>query len=60
MRFILTKDNYFSHVGTDPVENVICFNDKWNLNNIPTRFHYWDKESEDFILNNSLKEKIIF
>lgn len=54
MKIILTKENYFSHIGTDPVDNVIEFNDKWNIDNLPTQKHKWN--GKDFILD---KDKVL-
>jgi hypothetical protein len=54
MKYILKENNYYSHVGTDPVENSIPldFDKGFSLDNLPTEFHYWN--GEEFIRDDAL------
>jgi hypothetical protein len=52
-RLILDDKGYFSHIGSDPIESTIAFNEKWNKDNLPSRFHKWNEEKQDFILEET-------
>lgn len=51
LNLVLNKDNYFMHVGSDPVDNVVKFNNKWNLENQPSIYHKYNKAKKDFVLD---------
>lgn len=54
MKYILKENNYYSHIGTDPVANAIPldFDQNFSLNKLPTQFHYWN--GEEFVLDTDL------
>lgn len=54
MKYILTNKNYFSHIGTDPVENSIPldFDSKFSKQNPPTKFYYWS--GDEFVLDKDM------
>tara|TARA_Y100001960_G_C14363766_1_gene675688 strand:- start:234 stop:614 length:381 start_codon:yes stop_codon:yes gene_type:complete len=54
MKYILKQDNYYSHIGTDLVENSVPldFDHNFSASNEPTKFHYWN--GEEFVLDTEL------
>jgi predicted sulfurtransferase len=54
MKYILKENNYYSHVGTDPVDNAVSldFDKNFSLEKLPTEFHYWN--GEEFVLDTDM------
>lgn len=54
MKYILKDDNYFSHIGTDPVVNAVPLDEdkRFNLDNPPAKFHKWN--GDEFTIDNNM------
>lgn len=54
MKYILKQDNYFSHIGTDPVPNAVELEEdkRFSLENPPAFYHQWN--GDEFVVDNEL------
>tara|TARA_Y100001960_G_C14280768_1_gene636740 strand:- start:263 stop:610 length:348 start_codon:yes stop_codon:yes gene_type:complete len=53
-KHVLNFNGYWLAISTS---GSIKLNDKWNLNSLPTQYHKWNDELQDFILDEDLKTK---
>lgn len=53
--YVIDGQGYWLAISTS---GTVEFNDKWNLNNIPTKHHKWNCDLEDFILDEAIELQI--